>query len=119
MPRYMMLMHPAAFPAAGEPLPADSVAAMMKYNEELTRAGVLLTADGLEQPEKGSRVRFESGRPRVTDGPFTEAKELIGGYWIIGASSQEEAVEWASRCPAADGDMIEVRPIQQYPEDPA
>jgi hypothetical protein len=119
MPRYMMLMHPAAFPAAGEAPRADLVAAMLKYNEELAQAGVLLSADGLEQPEKGSRVRFEGGRPRVTDGPFTEAKELIGGYWIIQASSQEEAVQWTSRCPAADGDMIEVRPIQQYPEDPA
>jgi hypothetical protein len=117
MPRYMMLMHPAAFPAAGEPLPAEPVAAMMKFNDELVQAGVLLSADGLEQPETGSRVRFEGGRPRVTDGPFTEAKELIGGYWIIQASSQDEAVQWASRCPAAEGDMIEVRQIQQYPED--
>ena len=119
MPRYMMLMHPAAFPAVGEPLPEDGVAAMMKFNDELVQAGVLLSADGLEQPEQGARVRFESGRPRVTDGPFTEAKELIGGYWIIQASSQEEAVEWARRCPADEGDMIEVRPIQRYPGDDA
>ena len=111
----MMLMHPAAFPAAGEPPPADSVAAMMKFNEELTQAGVLLSADGLEQPEQGSRVRFEGGRPRVTDGPFTETKELIGGYWVIEASSQEEAVQWATRCPARDGDMIEVRRVQDVP----
>ena len=117
MPRYMMLMHPATFPAVGEPLPEDAVAEMMRFNDELVQAGVLLSADGLEQPETGSRVRFAGGRPRVTDGPFTEAKELIGGYWIIQASSQEEAVEWASRCPAADGDMIEVRQIQHYPED--
>ena len=117
MPRYMMLMHPAAFPAVGEPLPEDAVAKMMKFNDELVQAGVLLSADGLEQPETGSRVRFAGGRPRVTDGPFTEAKELIGGYWIIQASSQEEAVEWASRCPAGDGDMIEVRQIRQWPED--
>ena len=119
MPRYMMLMHPAVFPAAGEPLPAGPVAKMMKFNEELVQAGVLLSADGLDQPETGSRVRFEGGRPTVTDGPFTEAKELIGGYWIIQASSREEAVEWARRCPAEDGDMIEVRPIQQYPGDDA
>ena len=117
MPRYMMLMHPAAFPAAGAPLPEDSVAAMMKFNDELAQAGVLLSADGLEQPETGSRVRFGGGRPRVTDGPFTEAKELIGGYWIIQASSQEEAVQWVRRCPARAGDMIEVRPIQRAPGD--
>ena len=113
----MMLMHPAAYPAVGEPLPEDAVAEMMKFNDELVQAGVLLSADGLLQPEAGARVRFGDGRPRVTDGPFTEAKELIGGYWIIQASSQEEAVEWATRCPAADGDMIEVRQIQQWPED--
>jgi len=113
----MLLMHPAAFPAVGAPLPEDGVARMMKFNDELVQAGVLLSADGLEQPETGSRVRFAGGRPRVTDGPFTEAKELIGGYWIIQASSQEEAVQWASRCPADDGDMIEVRQIHQYPED--
>jgi hypothetical protein len=116
MPRYMMLMHPAAFPAVGEPLPEDAVAEMMRFYDELVQAGVLLSADGLEQPETGSRVHFDGGRARVIDGPFTEAKELIGGYWIIQASSQEEAVQWASRCPAADGDMIEVRQIQQYPD---
>ena len=62
-------------------------------------------------------MRFAGGRPSVTDGPFTEAKELVGGYWIIEASSQEEAVQWATRCPALDGDVIEVRPIQPYPDD--
>ena len=113
----MLLMHPAAFPAAGDPLPEDAVAQMMRFYDELVQAGVLFSADGLEQPETGSRVHFGGGRPRVTDGPFTEAKELIGGYWIIQASSQEESVEWASRGPAADGDMIEVRQIHQYPED--
>jgi hypothetical protein len=113
----MMHMHPAAFPAVGEPLPEDPVAKMMKFNDELVQAGVLLSADGLEQPETGSRVRFAGGRPRVTDGPFTEAKELIGGYWIIQASTQEAAVAGAGRCPAADGDMNEGRQIQQWPED--
>jgi hypothetical protein len=117
MPRYMLLMHSAAFPDVGDVPPPEMVAEMLQFNDELVQAGVLLAADGLEQPAKGSRVRFEGGRPRVTDGPFTEAKELIGGYWIIQASSQEEAVQWASRCPAEDGDVIEVRPIQQYPED--
>ena len=78
---------------------------------------MLLALDGLTQPEEGARVRFAGGRPSVTDGPFTEAKELIGGYWIIQASSQEEAVEWARRCPALDGDMIEVRQIQAAPGD--
>jgi len=113
----MLLMHPAKFPAMGDPPPADVVADMMRFNEELAQAGVLLALDGLTQPEDAVRVRFAGDGPSITDGPFTEAKELIGGYWIIQASSQEEAVEWAGRCPAADGDMIEVRQIQQWPED--
>ena len=117
MPRYMLFMQPADFPEPGEPPPADATAAMMKYNEELTQAGVLLALDGLTHPAEGARVRFAGGRPSVTDGPFTEAKELVGGYWIIEASSQEEAVQWATRCPGLDGDVIEVRPIQPYPED--
>jgi hypothetical protein len=110
-------MQPAAFPEPGEPLPADLVAAMMRYAGELSQAGVLLALDGLTHPAEGARVRFAGGRPSVTDGPFTEAKELVGGYWIIEVSSQEEAVQWAARCPALDGDVIEVRPIQQYPDD--
>ena len=117
MPRFMMLMHPAEFPDVGEDPPQEMIAAMMRFNEELTQAGVLLAADGLMQPEEGSRVRYGGGRPTVTDGPFTEAKELIGGYWIIQASSQEEAVQWATRCPARDGDMIEVRRVQAAPGD--
>ncbi|HET8952884.1 MAG TPA: YciI family protein [Solirubrobacteraceae bacterium] len=115
MPRFMMLMHPASFPEAGEAPPAELVEAMMKYADELAQAGVLLALDGLLPPSEGSRVRFDGGRPVVTDGPFTETKELIGGYWVIEASSQEEAVQWATRCPALDGDMIEVRRVQDVP----
>ena len=111
----MMLMHPADFPPPGESPPPELVAEMMRFYEELSQAGVLLALDGLMQPETGTRVRFGGERPSVTDGPFTEAKELIGGYWIIQVSSQEEAVEWARRCPALDGDMIEVRQIQPVP----
>jgi hypothetical protein len=111
----MMLMHPASFPEAGSAPPAELVEAMMKYNDELAQAGVLLAIDGLMQPSEGSRVRFGGARPLVTDGPFTEAKELIGGYWVIEASSQEEAVQWATRCPALEGDMIEVRRVQDVP----
>src|SRR5215217_3230435 len=117
MPRFMMLMHPAVFPEEGEAPPAELVAEMMAFNDELARAGVLLALDGLMQPSEAARVRFDGGRSSVTDGPFTETKELIGGYWIIEASSREEAVQWASRCPALDGDMIEVRQIQPVPGD--
>lgn len=119
--RFMMFMHPGITADEWTPeLDPEAVKAMMAYNEELTKAGVLLALDGLQSPELGARVRFDGGKPTVTDGPFAEAKEVVGGYWIIQASSKEEAVEWASRCPAADGDMIEVRQIfemEDFPED--
>ncbi len=119
--RFMMFMHPAIDAAAENWEPsADDVSAMMAYNDQLARAGVLLALDGLQPPSKGARVRFAGGRATVTDGPFSEAKEVVGGYWIIQTKSKQEAVEWASRCPAADGDMIEVRQIfelSDFPED--
>jgi hypothetical protein len=88
----------------------EDVEAMNRYNEELTKAGALLAADGLH-PE-AARVS-SSG---VTDGPFSEAKELVGGYWIIQAKDREEAVEWARRCPMGDGPFIEVRQIFELSE---
>ncbi len=119
--RFMMLMYPGIGPDASEWEPsAEDVGAMTKYNEELTKAGVLLSLDGLRPPADGARVRFGGGTPAVTDGPFSEAKEVVGGYWLIQAASKEEAVEWASRCPGADGDFIEVRRVyemEDFPED--
>ena len=94
------------------------VAEMTKYNEALTKAGVLLALDGLHPPSMGTRVSFSRGKPRVTDGPFAEAKEVIGGYWLIQVKSKAEAVEWASRCPAGDGDVIEVRQVQEMSDFP-
>jgi hypothetical protein len=119
--RFMMLMYPGidADAESWEPT-AEDVAAMTAYNEELTKAGVLLSLDGLRPPADGARVRFSGGTPAATDGPFAEAKEVVGGYWLIQASSKEEAVEWASRCPAANGDFIEVRRVfemEDFPED--
>lgn len=116
--RFMMLVIPKVYESAGadfEP-PAELVAKMMKYNESLKQAGVLLSLDGLHPPAKGTRVRFSSGKPKVTDGPFTESKELVGGYWLIQVKSKEEAVEWAKRAPMLDGDIIEVRQIQELSE---
>jgi hypothetical protein len=84
---------------------------MMKYNESLQKAGVLLGLDGLRPTSMGARVSFSGGKPRVTDGPFAEAKEVLGGYWMIQVKSREEAVAWATRCPAADGDVIEIRQV--------
>lgn len=117
--RFMMFIYPAQHGETAD-MTADQVAAMMAYNEELTRAGVLLALDGLHSPADGARVSFSGGRRSVVDGPFAEAKELIGGYWTIDVRSKAEAVEWASRCPCADGDMIEVRQVQEmsdFPED--
>jgi hypothetical protein len=91
----------------------ERVQAMNRYNEELSKAGALLALDGLHPPAAATRVRFRPGeRPSITDGPFTEAKELVGGYWIIQARSKEEAIEWASRAPVGDG-TIEVRQIAE------
>jgi hypothetical protein len=108
MPRFLMLVHS---PVDGGELTVELVEAMNRFNEELQRAGALLALDGLLPPQTGARVTFAEGAPPVvTDGPFTEAKELVGGYWIIQAATQEEAVDWASRAPIQRG-SIEIRRI--------
>jgi hypothetical protein len=109
--RFMMLMIPQDYADAMPP--DDEVDAMARYNQTLKEAGVLLALDGLTPPSAGVRVAFSSGRPVVTDGPFAEAKEALGGYWVIDVRSRAEAIEWASRCPASDGDVIEVREVQE------
>ena len=118
--RFMMLMIPKGYEkAAPGALPdAKAVAAMMRYNESLQKAGVLLALDGLHPPSMGARVSFSGGKPRVTDGPFAEAKEVLGGYWMIQVKSKVEAVEWASRCPASDNEVIEVRQVQEMSDFP-
>ena len=119
--RFMMLMIPKGYEKAqpGVMPDAKAVAAMMKYNEALQKAGVLLALDGLHPPSMGARVRFSGGKAKVTDGPFIEAKEVIGGYWVIQVKSKEEAVEWASRCPASDNEVIELRQVMEMSEFPA
>ena len=119
--RFMMLMIPKGYETAapGTMPDAEAVAAMMKYNESLQKAGVLLALDGLHPPSMGARVSFAGGKPKVTDGPFAEAKEVLGGYWMIQVKSKEEAIEWASRCPAGDNEMIEVRQVQEMSDFPA
>ena len=97
--RFMMLMIPKGYEnAAPGAMPSpEAVAAMMNYNEQLQKAGVLLSLDGLHPPSAGVRVSFSGGKPTVTDGPFAEAKEVLGGYWMIQVDSKDEAVEWAKR----------------------
>jgi hypothetical protein len=116
----MMLMIPKGYETAppGTLPDAKGVAAMMKYNEALQKAGVLLALDGLHPPSMGARVSFSGGRPTVTDGPFSEAKEVLGGYWMIQVKSKEEAIEWASRCPASDSEVIELRQVQEFSDFP-
>ena len=119
--RFMMLMIPKGYEkAAPGAMPnAKAVAAMMKYNESLQKASVLLALDGLHPPSMGARVSFSGGKPKVTEAPFTETKEVLGGYWMIEVKSKEEAIEWASRCPASDNEVIEVRQVQEFSDFPA
>ena len=101
--RFMMIVKASRDSEAGV-MPSEELhAAMSKYNEELMKAGVLLDLGGLKTSSKGARVKFSGGKRTVIDGPFTETKELIAGYWIIQVKSREEAIEWAKRAPAPHG----------------
>jgi len=119
--RFMMLMIPKGYESAepGTMPSAEAVSAMMKYNESLKKAGVLLSLDGLHPPSMGARVSFPEGKPVVTDGPFAEVKEVLGGYWMIQVRSREEAIEWAKRCPAGPNETIEIRQVQELADFPA
>ncbi|MDP9159209.1 MAG: YciI family protein [Acidobacteriota bacterium] len=93
-------------------LPSTEIlAAMGKYNEELVKAGVMLAGEGLQASSKGKRVKFSGAKPLVTDGPFTETKELLAGFWLWQVRSMEEAVEWLKRAPFGGGTEIEIRPV--------
>jgi len=116
--RFMMFMYPGIEEKDWNPT-AEDVAAMSRYNEELRKAGMLLSLDGLRPPSDGGVVSFEDGKATITDGPFAEAKEVVGGYWLIQARSKEEALEWASRCPDSNC-RIEVRRVfemEDFPQD--
>jgi hypothetical protein len=117
--RFMMIMIPGNLEDADWEPTSEAVAAMSKYNDELAKAGVLLSLDGLHPTSKGARVSFPGGKPHVTDGPFAEAKEVVGGYWLIQAKSKQEAVEWACRCPVVNPDAtIEVRQVYEMADFP-
>ena len=113
--RFMVCVHltgsAAADYEAGAMPSAEEIAAMMTFNEELANAGVYVSGDGLHPTSKGARIAFGGGKSTVTDGPFAESKELLGGYWVWKVGSKEEAVEWASRCPMSEGDVLELRQI--------
>ena len=118
--RFMMLMIPLGYETAppGVQLDPERVAAMMRYNETLRDAGILITLDGLHPPSMGARVSFAAGTPVVTDGPFAESKEVLGGYWMIEVDSREEAIAWAKRCPASANEIIEIRQVQEMSDFP-
>jgi hypothetical protein len=124
--RFMMLMIPKAYQGKeGQNVrpdfapKADEVAKMMTYNEDLAKAGALIALDGLQPPAKGARVSFAGGKLRVSEGPVTGAKDVLGGYWMIQVKSKEEAVEWAKRCPAQESDVIEVRQVFEMSDFPS
>ena len=113
--RFMMLMIPLGYETAPPDVKLDPerMLAMMKYNEALRDAGVLITLDGLHPPSMGARVSFATGKPIVTDGPFAEVKEVLGGYWMIDVKSRDEAIAWARKCPASTNETIEIRQVQE------
>ena len=113
--RYMLLMIPKGFETAGPDIDLDpeAVAKMMDYNTAMAKAGILITCDGLHPPSVGARVTFDTGKPVVTDGPFAESKEVLGGYWMIEVDSREEAIAWAAKCPGAPNEIVEVRRVQE------
>ncbi len=126
--RFLMLMIPRVYQSEGADSPtattgvpdAETVAAMMRFNQDLQDAGALLALDGLHPLSSGARIRFAEGGPTLMDGPFTEAKEVIGGYWMLQVASKQEAIDWAMRCPAQNGDMLELRQVQEmsdFPQD--
>jgi hypothetical protein len=118
--RFMMLVIPKGYESAKPGTMPDpkQVEAMMEYNRALQKAGVLVTLDGLHPPSMGARVTFSGGKPTVTDGPFAEAKEVLGGYWMIQVKSRDEALDWAKRAPMADNEIIEVRQVQEMSDFP-
>ena len=118
--RFMMLMIPLGYETAPADVQLDPerVAAMMRYNEALKDAGVLITLDGLHPPSTGARVSFATGAPVVTDGPFAESREVLGGYWMIEVGSREEAIAWAKKCPASANEFIEIRQVQEMSDFP-
>jgi hypothetical protein len=119
--RFMMLMIPKGYEtaaAAARPK-VEHVAAMAKYNEALKQAGILLSMDALHPPSAGARVAFKDGKPTVTNGPFADSKEALGGYWMIQVKARQEAIDWAARCPALDNEMVEVRQVFEMSDFPA
>ncbi|MFO1321613.1 MAG: YciI family protein [Burkholderiales bacterium] len=118
--RFMLLMIPKGYETA-EPgtLPeGDRVAEMMKFNEDLLTSGALISCEGLHPVSMGARVSFATGKPVVTDGPFVETHEVLGGYWLIDVPSKADAIAWAKRCPGSPEETIEIRQVMEMADFP-
>ena len=111
--RFMIIRKADPETEAGMMPSEELITAMARYHEELVNAGVLRGGDGLQPSSRGARISFSDGKPTVTDGPFTEAKEVLGGYWMIDVKSREEAIAWAKKCPASENEVIEIRQVQE------
>jgi hypothetical protein len=111
--RFMVMVKANERTESGDQPTAEELSEMGRYNEELIKAGVLLAGEGLLASSHGARVTFTDGKPTVIDGPFTEAKELVAGFWVFDVRSREEAVEWVKRVPCTDGveSNIEIRQV--------
>ena len=114
--QFMMLMIPAVYQGGKKVDPGfvpdpKKVQEMMRFNEELGKIFKILSLNGLHPVNTGARVSFTQGKTSVTDGPFIETKEVLGGYWLIEAPSKAEVVQWTQRCPAEEGDVIEIRQV--------
>lgn len=116
--RFMMIVKADKNSEAGVLPSKELVAAMGKFNQEMIDAGVMLAGDGLHPTSKGARIKFSGGKSTVTDGPFTDAKDLISGFWVIQVKSKGEAIEWAKRVPFVEGE-IEVRQVFEASDFPA
>jgi len=109
--RFMVIVKATEKSEAGVMPEADLLEKMIKFNEELAKAGALLAAEGLQSSAKGTRISFSGPKPTVVDGPFAETKELVAGFWLLSLKSKEEAVEWLLRCPFEDGEQVEIRQV--------
>ena len=110
--RFMVIVKATPESESGVLPSTEEFAAMGRFNEELVKAGMMLAGDGLQPSSKGARIRYSGGKPTVTDGPFTEAKELVAGFWLIQAKSKDEVVEWLKRAPFQDAE-VEIRPLYE------